>query len=72
MQAAIGSLRRHAPARIVLAVPVAPMETLEALRREVDEVVCPLTPKPFLAVGAAYDEFAQVSDDEVRGLLERA
>jgi len=72
MHAAIASVRAHDPARIVVAIPVAPIETLTELRGEADEVVCLSTPQPFLAVGAAYDEFAQVSDDEVRGLLERS
>jgi putative phosphoribosyl transferase len=72
MQAAIASLRRHRPARIVVAIPVAPPESLDELRAQVDEVVCWTTPDPFYAVGAAYDDFAQVSDDEVRALLELA
>ena len=72
MQAAIASLRRHHPARIVVAIPVAPAESLDEFRAEVDEVVCWTTPEPFYAVGAAYADFAQVSDDEVRALLEQA
>jgi len=72
MQAAIASLRAHRPARIVVAIPVAPNETLAELRAAVDEVVCCATPEPFLSVGSAYVEFAQVDDDEVRELLERA
>lgn len=72
MHAAVASLRLHDPARIVVAIPVAPVETLEDLRAEVDEVVCWSTPEPFFAVSAAYDEFGQVSDNEVRALLDRA
>ena len=72
MHVAVASLRLHDPARIVVAIPVAPIETLEELRVEVDEVVSWSTPEPFFAVGAAYDEFGQVSDNEVRALLDRA
>jgi putative phosphoribosyl transferase len=75
-RAAVQALARRAedrPARVVLAVPVAPPDTLAELTQHVDEVVCLLTPRPFFAVGEWYDDFAQVEDDEVRRLLaERA
>lgn len=70
--AAIEALRTLTPGRIVVATPVAPRETIEELRSEVDEVACWVTPEPFYAVGAAYEAFPQVSDDEVRSLLNRA
>jgi putative phosphoribosyl transferase len=72
MRAALRGARRRKPAHLVLAVPLAPPETVEQLRSEVDEVVCLATPSPFGAIGAFYRDFRQVSDDEVRGLLERA
>ena len=72
VRAALQALRRHAPARIVLAVPVAPADTLAALRREVDEVVCLAQPTGFDAVGSHYVEFAQVDDDEVAAALAQA
>jgi putative phosphoribosyl transferase len=72
MLAAIEALRKHDPARIVVAVPVAPREFCEEIRREVDDVVCGETPDPFYAVGLYYEDFGQVSDDEVRALLNRA
>jgi predicted phosphoribosyltransferase len=56
----------------VVAVPVAPPETCQALRTVADDVVCALSPEPFVAVGAWYDDFTQISDDEVRTLLQRA
>ncbi len=56
--------------RVVLAVPVAPQETLDALRPEVDEIVCLAMPSPFFAVGAHYQEFAQLADADVVSLLE--
>jgi predicted phosphoribosyltransferase len=72
MKAAVKALAERGAARIVVAVPVAAADTCQALRREVDEVVCALTPEPFQAVGLWYDNFSQTSDQEVRDLLERA
>ena len=72
MRAAVRSLRRHAPARIVIAVPVGAPETRDALRREVDEIVCLLAPERFSAVSLWYDAFPQTTDDEVRSLFQRA
>ena len=72
MLAAIYAIGEAAPASIIAAVPVAPVETLRMLRSEVDRVVCLRSPEPFHAVGAWYEDFAQTSDEEVRELLERA
>ncbi|MDX6287167.1 MAG: hypothetical protein QOG53_2652 [Frankiales bacterium] len=72
MHAAILALQQHGPARIVVAVPAAPESTCQELRALVDEVVCATTPSPFFAVGASYWDFAQTTDDEVRGLLREA
>lgn len=72
MRAAVEALRRLKPARIVVAAPVGAKDSCESLRRTADEVVCPLTPEPFSAVGLWYRDFAQTSDDEVRRLLARA
>jgi predicted phosphoribosyltransferase len=72
MQAAVLALRRHAPARIVVAVPVGAEETCDRLRRFADEVVCVATPEPFNAVGLWYDDFSQTSDEEVTRLLAAA
>ncbi|RAI62522.1 phosphoribosyltransferase [Pseudomonas fluorescens] len=72
MRAAIQALRVQAPSRIVVAVPVAPIDTVEALRSEVDELVCPLMPEWFTSIGHWYMDFAQTSDAEVIGLLQRA
>jgi erythromycin esterase-like protein/adenine/guanine phosphoribosyltransferase-like PRPP-binding protein len=69
MLAAVQALRQLHPARIVVAVPTASSETCEALRREVDEVICAVTPEPFHAVGFWYEDFSQTTDDEVRELL---
>ena len=72
MLAAATAVRRQRPRTIVVAVPVAAAETCRALREVVDEVTCPATPEPFVAVGAWYEDFRQVSDDEVHALLAAA
>ncbi|MGD0648676.1 MAG: phosphoribosyltransferase family protein [Acidobacteriaceae bacterium] len=70
--AAIQALRQMQPARLVLAVPVAPASAWEWLRTVVDEIVCLDLPQPFAAVGGFYRNFTQVEDAEVVSLLERA
>jgi putative phosphoribosyl transferase len=69
MRAALRGLRRRGPARVVLAVPVAAPEALALLAREVDEIVCLHAPRDLGGVGAYYDDFRQVSDEEVCRLL---
>ncbi len=71
MRAAIAAVRQQQPARIVVAVPTASPDTCEALKAETDDVVCAMTPEPFLAVGHWYEDFTQTTDDEVRELLAR-
>lgn len=71
-RAAVRSLRRRGPRRLVLAVPVCPPETARRLREEADDVICLLTPPDFRAVGLWYVDFGQTSDDEVMMLLEQA
>jgi predicted phosphoribosyltransferase len=72
MRAAAAALRAQGAGRLVAAVPVAPKETCDALRDVVDEVICAVTPEPFLAVGEWYEDFTQTSDADVRDLLRRA
>ena len=67
--AAARSLRAQAPARLVVAVPVAPGQAVQQLAAEVDQVVCLASPEPFLAVGQWYQDFRQVGDDAVRQAL---
>lgn len=69
MRAALKALRRGRPRKLVLAVPVAPPDTVRDLRREVDELICVETPEPFYAIGAFYQDFTQTSDEEVVALL---
>ncbi len=69
MRAAVRSVRRQGPARLVVAVPVGARETCEELRAEADEVVCLQQPEPFWAVGAHYQHFEPVDDATVQELL---
>jgi len=69
VRAALAALRRKSPASLILAVPVAPRETLEDLRDKVDEVVCLEVPEPFYAISLHYRDFHQVPDEEVVRLL---
>ncbi len=72
LRAAIRSVRSRHPRRVVVALGVAPRETLHQLGREADEVIALLVPELFFAVGEWYGRFDQVSDTEVEQLLERA
>jgi putative phosphoribosyl transferase len=68
---ALHAIRRSGPARLVLAVPVAPPETIEALKGDADDIVCLLTPSLFGAISLFYGDFRQVDDREVTDLLDR-
>jgi putative phosphoribosyl transferase len=72
VRAALSALRKTDPAKLVLAVPVAPRDTIRQLGDECDEIVCLATPEPFHAVGVHYEDFTQTSDEEVIELLDRA
>ena len=72
MCAAVRALRQESPAGIIVAIPVAPLETCEQLEAEVDQLVCLMTPANFHAIGAWYEDFRQVTDGEVRELLAQA
>jgi putative phosphoribosyl transferase len=69
MRAAVEAVRSRGVGRIVVAVPVAPNQTCAALRADADEVVCPLSPEDFTAVGRWYRDFSPVSDEQVATLL---
>jgi len=69
MEAAVAAVRTAEPARVIVAVPVAPIEAVARMREIADDVVCLATPEPFEAVGLWYDDFSQTTDDEVRALL---
>jgi len=70
--AAAREIRKQKPGKLVLAVPVAPTESVGRLKPEVDELIVLETPEPFFAVGSWYYQFEQTSDDEVISLLRRA
>jgi putative phosphoribosyl transferase len=70
-RAALQALRRRKPSRLVLAVPVAPMDTVRDLARLVDELVVLETPEPFRAIGLHYADFHQLEDEEVIAILAR-
>ncbi len=72
VRAALRAIRRRKPARLVLATAVAPRDTLDRLRAEVDDIVCLATPAPFHAIGRHYADFTQTDDDEVIALLKQA
>lgn len=69
--AAIAAIRRQNAARIVVAVPVAPASGCNAIRMEADEVISVAEPEIFFAVSQWYEDFTQISDEDVRRLLER-
>lgn len=69
VRAALQGLRQRRPARIVLAVPVAPTAVVDMLRPEVDALICLAQPDPFGAIGLYYEDFHQLDDAEVRSLL---
>jgi len=72
MRVAALARKNKKPSQIVIAVPVAAPATCAELESEVDQVICAVTPEPFLAVGQWYRDFSQTSDEEVRDLLRRA
>jgi predicted phosphoribosyltransferase len=69
MQAAATALRKQNPARLVVAVPVGSAATCDEFRHEVDEVLCVITPEPLDGIGLWYEDFSQMTDEEVRELL---
>jgi putative phosphoribosyl transferase len=72
MWAAVVAVRKHQPAAIVIAVPVAAAETCQQLETEVDQIACVSSPSPFYSVGLWYENFPQTTDEEVRELLTTA
>ena len=72
VRASLHALKRQGPKRTVVATPVAPLEAVEALRGEADDVICLEIPAFFGAISVFYLDFAQVSDAEVSSLLENS
>ena len=69
MRAGVAALRRLRPAQIVIAVPVAPRATCAMLRKLADEVVCLIEAEDFFAIGEWYEDFSQLTDQDVQKLL---
>lgn len=72
MEAAIKALRSLEPARVIIAVPVAPPDSINQLVKFADDVVCILTPQQFYALSLWYHDFSQTTDEEVHDLLDKA
>lgn len=72
IRAALAALRRLKPARIVVSAPTAQATVCDQLDQEADEVLCAMTPVPFLRVATWYQYYCQTSDEDVRALLEEA
>lgn len=71
VNSALRLIRKQHPARLVLALPVAPRDVVARLEKRADQIVCLAMPEPFHAVGAHYDDFTQVTDSEVIATLRR-
>jgi len=71
MLAAVAAVRCLSPAAVVVAVPVGARQAVQALRAVADLVVCLSSPEPFIAVGTAYEDFRQLTDEEVVALLNK-
>lgn len=69
MHAAIMAIKKLQPKRLVMAVPVASMEAIRSLETFVDELICPIIPQYFYAVGSFYENFNQTSDEQVKNIL---
>jgi predicted phosphoribosyltransferase len=72
MRAAIDALRQRDAARIVVVIPAAAAEACREISRVADETICAATPRFFSAVSEWYQEFSQITDEEVRQLLAKA
>lgn len=72
MYAAILAIKQQKPQAIIVAVPVAAPDTCDSFAKIVDEIICAATPEPFHGVGAWYEDFSQVSDEQVHEYLQES
>jgi putative phosphoribosyl transferase len=72
LKATLRSLRSRGAKPLIVAIPVGPPDTINALKREADRVVCLSTPEPFYAIGEFYEDFDQTQDEEVIELLQKS
>ncbi|HHF7366122.1 TPA: phosphoribosyltransferase [Legionella bozemanae] len=71
MRAAIAALKQKKPAKLIVAIPVAARSTCDEIAPLVDEIICPIRPVNFYAVGLWYNDFSQTTDEEVMQLLQQ-
>ncbi|KMQ51087.1 Phosphoribosyl transferase domain protein [Chitinispirillum alkaliphilum] len=71
MKVALKAVKKQNPERVAVAVPVGAPATVREIRVEADDMICPLQPDHFMAVGVWYENFDQVSDDEVTAILQK-
>ncbi|MBW6409369.1 phosphoribosyltransferase [Clostridium weizhouense] len=69
IQAAIKSIKKHDAKKIILAIPIAPQNTISMLEKIVDEVICLFIPYDFYAVGSYYENFEQTTDEEIFNVI---
>ena len=69
MMMALKIIKKQSPKKVVVAIPVAPTETMNKLKQEADEVICLSLPKVFFAIGQFYEDFHQITDEEAKGYL---
>lgn len=72
MRAGVAALRKLGASQVIAAAPVGAASTAQQIAAEADEIVCPFRPKSFRALGEWYLDFRQITDDEVRRLLDQA
>ncbi len=71
LRAALAFVRKQKVKELIIALPVGPLSSIQEFRKEVDQVICLLTPESFFAIGAFYKDFSQTSDEDVITLLDR-
>ncbi len=71
LKAALSFVKKQGVKELIVALPVGPLSSINELKKEVDQVICLLTPEPFYAIGQFYKDFSQTSDEQVINLLDR-
>lgn len=71
LKAALAFVRKQGVKELIVALPVGPLSSINELKKEVDQIICLLTPESFFAIGQFYEDFSQTSDEEVINLLDR-
>jgi len=71
LKAALSFVKKQGVKELIVALPVGPLSSINELKKDVDQVICLLTPEPFYAIGQFYKDFSQTSDEQVINLLDR-